>query len=82
MESRIWYFVVDMNSDGKVNFADCLLWLKWLFFYPGDFFVKLSLDFGLQNLIDILEITGHVYGGLISGIFSIFFWIFIFMLFD
>jgi len=35
--TRQWAFILDMNRDGAVTISDVGLWMKWLFFYPGDF---------------------------------------------
>ena len=82
MESRLWYFSADMNADGAVTIADVWLWLQWLFFYPGDFIVNLAIHFGFFEVVDKLELTTHIYGGLLSGVLSALFWFFILRLFD
>lgn len=74
METRLWIFSFDMNGDGVIGIADVWLWLQWLFFYPGDLFVLLFINSGLQPALDLVEFTNHYYGGVVSGIFSIMVW--------
>ena len=37
---RQWSFVADMNFDRVITVSDCWLWLKWLFYYPGDLAIQ------------------------------------------
>lgn len=82
MESRLWFFSADMNADGAVTYLDAWPWLKWLFFYPGDFLMNIAMNLNLQDVLYTLEPAGHLYGGLLSGLLSLFFWFFVIRLVD
>ena len=72
---RQWTFVSDMNYDGAITISDIWLWVKWLYFYPGDGFFYVLLH-KMIDIANFLEITYSDYGGLLSGIISFYFWIF------
>jgi hypothetical protein len=62
---------MDMNFDGKFTITDCWLFLKALFFYPGDYLVSKIIDtsFGV-----FFEFDKQNLGGFFSGTFSFIFW--------
>jgi hypothetical protein len=70
---RQWNFVADMNFDGLINATDVWLWLKWLFFYPGDFIMQYMLKHA-PLLAKGLEVTLESFGGAGSGVLSL--WVF------
>jgi hypothetical protein len=68
---RQWYFVADMNLDGSVTITDVGLWMKWLFFMPGDALILASMDTAMGRF---LEVTPTSYGGFGSGVVSFLVW--------
>ena len=70
---RRWNFVADMNFDGLINATDVWLWLKWIFFYPGDFIMQYMLKHA-PLLAKGLEVTLESFGGAGSGVLSL--WVF------
>jgi hypothetical protein len=71
-----WFskLTADRNLDGKITISDVWLWIKWFYFYPGDFIVVL-LDLEFPILAEFFEITeNNSVGGMFSGIVSFFFW--------
>jgi hypothetical protein len=73
---RQWHFVTDMNHDGVTTISDISLWMKWLYFYPGDWLLQ-ALMKALPDLTTFLEVSKESYGGFLSGLISFFAWIFI-----
>ena len=71
---RLWTFVPDMNFNGTITVSDCWLWFEWLFFYPGDFLIHLAFDRS-STLARFLELESPGYGGSLSGVPSLLFWI-------
>lgn len=71
VEDRQWAFVADMNRDGLITISDVGLWFKWLYFYPGDFLISGA---GGTALGQFLELNGNSFGGVGSGVISIFVW--------
>jgi uncharacterized iron-regulated membrane protein len=71
---RQWSFIADMNFDGAVTISDAWLWLKWLFFYPGDllFYVLMT---SVSPVARFLELSQSSYGGWSSGIISAITWL-------
>ena len=67
--SRQWSFIADMNFDGLITISDIWLWVKWLYFYPGDFFISVLIEY-LPFIATFLELSSGDYGGLGSGFFS------------
>jgi hypothetical protein len=61
----------DMNQDGVVTVSDVLLWLKWIYFLPGDLTAIVLMGTPIGNF---LEITPTSIEGVGSGIFSFLFW--------
>jgi hypothetical protein len=43
-DPRLWTFVADRDFNGKITISDVWLWFKWLYFYPGDLFIYLSVN--------------------------------------
>ena len=64
---RLWTFHADMNSDGVVTVSDVWLWLKWLWFYPGDWIL---LQYGPTKIGKFFELSPEDYGGRLSGSIS------------
>ncbi|MHA1539298.1 MAG: hypothetical protein ACTSXQ_02355 [Alphaproteobacteria bacterium] len=66
---RNWNIVTDMNFDGIFTITDIWMLVKSLFYYPGDFILKLLIDteFGA-----FLELNSNFYGGTLSGFISLF----------
>lgn len=72
---RQWEFISDMDYNGAVTVSDVWLWVKWLYFLPGDFIVRLFLEEGtLSTLSTFLEISLASYGGFWSGVVSFIIW--------
>jgi hypothetical protein len=69
---RQWKFVSDMNFDGAVTISDVGLWLKWLFFMPGDALMFAAMDSPAGRFF---EVTPSSYGGIWSGIVSLLTWL-------
>lgn len=63
--------VADMNADGVVTISDVGLWMKWVFFWPGDTAVQLI---GPTAVGRFLEITEASLGGWGTGILSLAVW--------
>jgi len=70
---RQWLFVADMNYSGSITISDVWLWVKWLYFYPGDGFIYFLIN-QIPNIGQFLEITYNSYGSVLSGIGSFFAW--------
>jgi hypothetical protein len=70
---REWSFVADMNGDGIVTVSDVWLWVKWLFFYPGDLLLQLIMSY-TPALATFFELAPSSFGGWGSGSISIFAW--------
>jgi hypothetical protein len=68
-----WNFVADMNLDGVITISDFFLWVKWIFYAPGDF-ILFMLMFYLPSVCKFLEIsTASLYGWWSLGL-SIWIW--------
>lgn len=70
---RPWGFVADMNFDGIVTISDVWLWCKWLYFYPGDLVLRVTMD-GFPGLARFLELTEGSYGGVVPYVLSLVLW--------
>jgi hypothetical protein len=68
-----WKFASDMNGDGAVTFSDASLWLKWVFFAPGDLLLLLLLKFGTVAAV-FLQVSPTDLSGWISGLVSAAIW--------
>ena len=77
---RNWAFTADMNYDGIVTISDVWLWFKWLYFYPGDLLLLLTMEF-LPSFSAFLEISPENFGGTFSGIIGFFIWFVLFLKF-
>ena len=69
--SRLWTFTADMTGDGRVTISDVWLWVKWLFFYPGDCFIY---GVGNSGIGQLLEMSPENLGGTASFIVSALVW--------
>ena len=72
-DTRLWNFVEDMNYDGSITISDVWLWFKWLYFYPGDYLIRLVIN-KTPELAHFLEISHESYGETLSGIISLIVW--------
>lgn len=72
-DPRQWSFVADMNHSGSITISDVWLWVKWLYFYPGDGFVYFLIN-KTPAIGNFFEFTYSSYGGVFSGIISFFIW--------
>lgn len=75
-DSRQWSFVSDMNHSGSITISDVWLWFEWLYFYPGDGLIYFLMN-KAPEIGQFFEITHSSYGGILSGIVSFVFWIFL-----
>ena len=73
-DPRQWSFMADMNYSGSITISDVWLWIKWLYFYPGDGFIYFLVN-QAPDVGHFLEITYSSYGGVLSGIVSFVVWI-------
>lgn len=64
-----WIFEADMNADGVVSISDVWLWIKWVYFAPGDF-ALLMLMSKAPSLAMFLEIDIFSIFGWLSGLLS------------
>ena len=71
---RLWKFVEDMNFDGAVTYRDVWLWVKWLFFYPGDGVLYFIIN-KAPRVAGFFEITESSYSGVLSGFITVLFWL-------
>lgn len=68
----------DFNLDGKFSISDLWVGFIWIFFYLGDwihFHMLYTLPFGFSQF---LELDNTFYGGWLSGITSLFIWLYAF----
>lgn len=71
---RLWGFYADMNVDGRITISDVWLWIKWLFFYPGDLVIAGLIEY-LPTVAAFLELTYNSYSGTLSGFVSGMLWL-------
>ena len=71
---RQWRFAADMNRSGAVTISDVWLWLKWLYFYPGDGLLYIVIR-KAPALAKFFEITFDSYSGIFSGLVSFLVWL-------
>ena len=71
--TRQWAFILDMNRDGAVTISDVGLWMKWLFFYPGDF-IHSALIALTPGVASVLGLSPEGYGGWGAGLVSAYVW--------
>jgi hypothetical protein len=67
--ARQWQWRDDINGDGKVTIGDVPGWVKWLFYYPGDWVIYELLK-RRGKAAEFLELTPASYGGQMSGVIS------------
>jgi hypothetical protein len=71
-----WMFAADMNRDGQITISDFWLWVKWIFFAPGDG-ILFGIMFHLPSFAKFFEIsTSMLYGGW-SFALSLWVWYFV-----
>jgi hypothetical protein len=63
-----------MNDDGVVTISDAWLWLKWIFFAPGDLLLLLLMNYGTPVAL-FLEISPTSISGILSGFMSGIIWL-------
>jgi hypothetical protein len=68
-DTRQWAFVADMNYSGATTISDVWLWIKWLYFLPGDFAIKMLVE--SSHIGPFFEMTYDNYGGLLAGTLSL-----------
>lgn len=68
---RLWRFQQDMNGDGVVTVSDVWLWVKWLFYYPGDWLIDILTNTALGRF---LEFSAASLGGGLSAVISFLAW--------
>ena len=68
-----WKIAWDMNGDGVVTISDAWLWLKWIFFAPGDLLLLLLMSYGAPIAL-FLEINPASMSGMLSGVISAIVW--------
>ena len=73
-DPRQWQFISDVNHSGSTTIADAWLWLKWLFFYPGDGLFYL-LIYKFPSVAKFFNIYTDNYGGAASFIMSCILWV-------
>lgn len=71
---RDWILKKDMNFDGAFTITDVWLFIKSLYFYPGDYIVKGLIDTKIGNFF---EFSIQDYGGVMSGLVSFLAWVFL-----
>ena len=77
-DTRQWTFVVDMNYSGAITISDVWLWVKWLYFLPGDYVVKLLVE--SSHIGSFFEMAYDSYGGFLAGTISLITWVVVSML--
>lgn len=72
---RQWKWKQDINGDGKVTISDVPGWVKWIFYYPGDWLIYVMLEEkGKGTMAEFLELTPASYGRMLSFLISIAAW--------
>jgi len=71
---RQWEFVADMNRSGVVTVSDVWLWVKWLYFWPGDGLIYLAVT-QAPDLAKFFELSASKFGGPLSLFLSFPVWI-------
>lgn len=69
-----WIFEADMNADRVISISDVWLWMKWIYFAPGDFALLLLMS-KAPRLAMFLEIDVFSIFGWLSGMLSAAFFI-------
>jgi hypothetical protein len=68
-----WIFVADMNGDGLITISDFWLWVKWVFYAPGDC-ILLGVMLQMPSLAKFFEISTLFLFGWWSFFLSLFVW--------
>ncbi len=68
---RLWSFIVDANMDGDLGLVDVMLWAEWLFFWPGDFVINISIQ---SALLGFLGFNKSDFSGVKSFFISLVLW--------
>ena len=71
-----WRLAWDMNGDGAITISDAWLWLKWVFFAPGDLLLLILMKYAASVAL-FIEITPADLGGMASGTISALAWLWI-----
>lgn len=74
MSARQWEFVADMSQNGLVTVSDLWLWIKWLYFWPGDGLIYLAI-LKTPAIAEFFELSAAKYGGPLSLFLSFPMWI-------
>ncbi len=67
-----WTFHSDMNFDGVLTISDAWLWIKWVFFVPGDLVIAAVLQ--IPAFAQFFEVTQASYGNWVSTTISAVVW--------
>lgn len=71
---RQWKFVADMTGNGTVTVSDFWLWIKWLYFWPGDGLIYLAIT-KVPRLARFFELSASKFSGPLSLFLSFGLWI-------
>lgn len=71
LEARL-HIMLDMNLDGALTISDVLLWLKWLFWLPGDLAALALLGTPVGDFFEVVPATLHGWG---SALLSLCVWL-------
>ena len=63
-----WDLTWDANYDGAITVSDVSIWLKWIYFAPGDGLIWFLMQF--NGTRTFFELSEQSYGNLFSGIVS------------
>jgi hypothetical protein len=80
MNARQWEFVADMNQNGVVTVSDVWLWIKWLYFWPGDGLIQLAMQ-KAPDMAAFFELSTAKFGGPLSLFLSFPMWIIVLVIF-
>jgi hypothetical protein len=72
--ARQWEFIADMNLSGTVTVSDVWLWVKWLYFWPGDGLIYLAIT-RAPDLAKFFELSASKFGGPLSLFMSFPVWV-------
>ena len=72
--ARQWEFIADMNSSGTVTISDFWMWIKWLYFWPGDALIFLTMQ-KAPDVAAFFELSAAGFGGALSLFLSFALWI-------
>ncbi|WP_108651662.1 hypothetical protein [Dongshaea marina] len=76
---RTWKFVIDMNQDGQFSGSDIWAWSLWLYFYPGDWFIKIIME-QLPKFAQLVSLSEASYQGLLPGFISAVCWLYLLLI--